>query len=87
MIKQMEKNNLLESQTWVWDAKYFRILLFVYKSINIFYINISSKEIVLNFVLKDIPWSFWLFEQLLNFRDFFIIFKWGGVKDRNKEWN
>ena len=71
MIKQMEKNNLLESQTWVWDAKYFRILLFVYKSINIFYINISSKEIVLNFVLKDIPWSFWLFEQLLNFRDFF----------------
>ena len=71
MIKQMDKNNLLESQTWVWDAKYFRILLFVYKNIKIFYINISSKEIVLNFVLKDIPWSFWLFEQLLNFRDFF----------------
>ena len=87
MIKQMEKNNLLESQTWVWDAKYFGILLFVYKSINIFYINISSKEIVLNFVLKDIPWSFWLFEQLLNFGDFFIIFKWGGVKGRNKELN
>ena len=73
MIKQMEKNNLLESQTWVWDAKYFRILLFVYKSINIFYINISSKEIVLNFVLKDIPWSFWLFEQLLKFPRFYII--------------